>query len=100
MHPGALEVIGTRHRTGEIRPAPLDLVIVSGMAVDAPQIVALGRHVHVEVLVALLHGVLEVAVDGDVLLLALRIPAVNVVGFEHQASSAQQREAVADAIAE
>ena len=50
-----------------------------------------GAHVHG-------HGVLEVAMDGSDLLIALRIPAVNVVGFEHAPVSDAERSAVAEAI--
>ena len=36
--------------------------------------------------------------EGDELVIGLRIPAVNVVGFEHQPSTDEQRQAVEDAL--
>jgi hypothetical protein len=45
------------------------------------------------------HGVLEVAVEGHELHLALHIPAVNVLGFEHAARTDAQRDAVQHALA-
>ena len=50
-----------------------------------------GSHAHGE-------GVLEVALDGEELVMALRIPAVNVVGFEHAATNPEQRRQISDAI--
>lgn len=45
------------------------------------------------------HGVLEVVADGDELVIALRIPAVNAVGFEHAPSTEQQHRRVEETIA-
>lgn len=45
------------------------------------------------------HGVLEVAQEGHELQLELRIPAINVVGFEHAPASEEQRQAVQRALA-
>lgn len=52
----------------------------------------LGAHVH---------GVsqLELAVEGDQLTLALRAPGADITGFEHAAESAEDKAAVADALA-
>ena len=44
-------------------------------------------------------GTLQVALDGDELVMVLRIPAANVIGFEHAAHSEVEREAVRDALA-
>ncbi len=49
-----------------------------------------GAHAHGE-------GILEVAVDGQDLLVSFRIPAVNVVGFEHAPADDAQRRRVAEA---
>jgi len=49
-----------------------------------------GAHAHGE-------GVLEVAVDGHDLLVSFRIPAVNVVGFEHAPADDAQRRTIAQA---
>lgn len=45
------------------------------------------------------HGSLDVVVEGDELVTALRVPAVNVVGFEHEPSTDEQRRAVEEALA-
>ena len=45
------------------------------------------------------HGVLEVVAEGADLAIALRIPAVNAVGFEHAPSTEQQHRRVDEAIA-
>ena len=45
------------------------------------------------------HGSLDVVLEGDELVIALRIPAVNVVGFEHEPSTDEQRQAVEEALA-
>lgn len=44
------------------------------------------------------HGTLDIVAAGDQLVLELRIPAVNVVGFEHQPGNDEQRRAVNAAI--
>lgn len=45
------------------------------------------------------HGSLDVVADGDELAIQLRIPAMNVVGFEHEPSTDAQRQTVEAAIA-
>ena len=45
------------------------------------------------------HGTLDVAVEGEDLVIEFRIPAVNAVGFEHAPSSDAEREAVRQALA-
>ncbi len=45
------------------------------------------------------HGVLEVVAESDELVIALRIPAVNAVGFEHAPSTAQQHQLAEETIA-
>ena len=44
------------------------------------------------------HGTLDVVASGDELVLALRMPAVNVVGFEHEPSTEEQHRLVEEAI--
>lgn len=46
------------------------------------------------------HGSLDVVADGDELVIELRIPAVNVVGFEHEPSTDAQTQAVEAAVAD
>ena len=45
------------------------------------------------------HGTLDVAVEGEELVVEFRIPAVNVVGFEHAPRDDAEREAVRQALA-
>ncbi len=45
------------------------------------------------------HGVLEVVTEGAELVIALRIPAVNAVGFEHAPSTEQQHRRIEEKIA-
>ena len=45
------------------------------------------------------HGELEVVAEAEALMIALRIPAVNAVGFEHRPSTAEQPQAVEETIA-
>ena len=45
------------------------------------------------------HGALDIAVEGEELVVEFRIPAVNVVGFEHAPGTDAEREAVRQAIA-
>ena len=45
------------------------------------------------------HGALDVAVEGEDLVIEFRIPAVNAVGFEHAPGTDAEREAVGQAIA-
>ena len=49
-------------------------------------------HVHGE-------GALDVVVEGNELLAEIRIPAVNVVGFEHQPNTEEQHQLVENALA-
>lgn len=44
------------------------------------------------------HGALDIVVEGQVLVIELRIPAVNVVGFEHAPKDDAEREAVRQAL--
>ncbi len=44
------------------------------------------------------HGVLEVVAEGEELVIVLRVPAVNVIGFEHEPSTPEQRSTVKAAI--
>ena len=45
------------------------------------------------------HGKLDIVLEGEELVAELRIPAVNVVGFEHAPRDDAEREAVREAIA-
>ena len=45
------------------------------------------------------HGTLDVAVEGEDLVIELRMPGVNVVGFEHAPGTDAEREAVRQALA-
>lgn len=53
----------------------------------------LGAHAHG-------YGTLDVVVAGDDMVIELRIPAVNVVGFEHDPGSDEERRAVIEALAD
>ena len=44
------------------------------------------------------HGTLDIVVEGEDLVIELRIPAVNVVGFEHAPKDDAEREAVRQAL--
>jgi len=44
------------------------------------------------------HGTLDIVVEGEELVIELRIPAVNVVGFEHAPKDDAEREAVRQAL--
>ena len=44
------------------------------------------------------HGALDIVVEGEELVIELRIPAVNVVGFEHAPKDDAEREAVRQAL--
>ena len=44
------------------------------------------------------HGTLDIVVEGEELVIELRIPAVNVVGFEHAPRDDAEREAVRQAL--
>ena len=44
------------------------------------------------------HGTLDVVAEGEELLIELRVPAVNVVGFEHAPGTDAEREAVRQAL--
>ena len=44
------------------------------------------------------HGTLDIVVEGEELVIELRIPAVNVVGFEHAPRDEAEREAVRKAL--
>ena len=44
------------------------------------------------------HGTLDIVVEGEELVIELRIPAVNVIGFEHAPKDDAEREAVRQAL--
>ena len=44
------------------------------------------------------HGALDIVVEGEELVIELRIPAVNVVGFEHAPKDDAEREAIRKAL--
>ncbi len=44
------------------------------------------------------HGTLDVVVEGETVLIELRLPGVNVVGFEHAPKNRAEREAVEQAL--
>ena len=44
------------------------------------------------------HGALDIVVEGEELVMELRIPAVNVVGFEHAPGDDSEREAIRQAL--
>ena len=44
------------------------------------------------------HGTLDIVIEGEELVIELRIPAVNVVGFEHAPRDDAEREAVRQAL--
>ena len=44
------------------------------------------------------HGALDIVVEGEELVIELRIPAVNVVGFEHAPKDDAEREAIRQAL--
>ena len=44
------------------------------------------------------HGVLNIAFEGEELVLELRVPGVNVVGFEHEPSTPEQHERIDKAL--
>ena len=44
------------------------------------------------------HGTLDIVVEGEEMVIELRIPAVNVVGFEHAPKDDAEREAVRQAL--
>jgi hypothetical protein len=50
----------------------------------------LGAHVHG-------HGVLNIAIEGKKLSMELEVPGADIVGFEHEPSTAGQRAALAEA---
>jgi len=50
----------------------------------------LGAHVHG-------HGRLNIAVEGKKLSMALEVPGADIVGFEHEPSTSEQRAAIAEA---
>jgi hypothetical protein len=45
------------------------------------------------------HGSLNVVIDGNDLLIELHMPGVNVVGFEHEPATEDEKKAVDDALA-
>src|SRR6516162_4732569 len=50
----------------------------------------LGAHVHG-------HGRLNIAIEGKKLSMELEVPGADIVGFEHEPSTAEQRAALAEA---
>lgn len=67
--------------------AVLGLLLADALPAADPARRQLDAHAHGE-------GILEVAVDGHELLAAFRIPAANVVGFEHAPANEEQRRKV------
>lgn len=80
------------NRSGAAPLAALLFLASSTALVASPTVREHGAHEHG-------HGVLEMAMDGHDLHLEMRIPAINVVGFEHAPSTDAQREAVRRALA-
>src|SRR5215472_3107957 len=52
----------------------------------------LGAHVHG-------HGILNIAIEGKKMSMELEVPGMDIAGFEHEPSSAEQRAALDEAIA-
>ncbi len=50
----------------------------------------LGAHVHG-------HGRLDIAVDGKKVLIGLEVPGMDIVGFEHEPSTPEQKEVIPSA---
>ena len=77
-----------------VRPAlPVAAVLVAGAAFAASE----GEHREHEAHEHG-HGTLDIAVEGEELVVEFRIPAVNVVGFEHAPRDDAEREAVRQAL--
>lgn len=85
------------HRSGAAPLAALLLLVTSTAQAASPTVREHGMREHGAHEHG--HGVLEVAMEGHELHLELRIPAVNVVGFEHAASTDAQRDTVRRALA-
>lgn len=45
------------------------------------------------------HGSVNIAIEGNVLWLELEVPGADIVGFEHPAATAEEKKAVAEALA-
>ena len=50
----------------------------------------LGAHVHG-------HGLLNIAIEGNTISMELEVPGADIVGFEHEPSTPEQKAAIADA---
>lgn len=71
------------------------LALAAGLAIAAPVLAheehrELGAHVHG-------HGTLNIAVESTRLSIELEAPGADIVGFEHEANSAEQKAALAKA---
>ena len=71
--------------------------LLSGLSIvlsfSASTAVAQSAHVHGE-------GRVNIAIDGNRIFMALEIPGADIVGFEHEARSSDEKAAVARAIAQ
>ena len=68
------------------------LIIAAALAVSLPAIAAeehreLGPHEHG-------HGKLNIAIEGNRVSMELEVPGADIVGFEHEASTPDQKAAV------
>jgi len=69
------------------------LAILTAAAAQVQAERALGAHEHG-------HGQLNIAVEGRIAIMELRVPGFDLVGFEHEARTEQARSAVAAALAQ
>ena len=75
----------------------LRYLLLSGLAVaismSAPTVAAQSAHVHGE-------GQINIAIDGNRIFMALESPGADIVGFEYEARSSDEKTAVTRAIAQ
>lgn len=71
----------------------MTLVAAAAAAASAQETRELGAHEHGR-------GALNIAVEGDIVAMELEVPGFDLVGFEHAAESADDREAVENAVAQ
>lgn len=62
-------------------------LVLFSAAANAQQHRELGAHQHG-------HGTLNIAVDGEAISMELEVPGADIVGFEHEASTAQEKSAL------
>lgn len=67
--------------------------IAAAAAAAAQEPRGLGAHEHG-------HGTLNVAFEGDRIVMELEVPGADIIGFEHAAETAEDRTAVEDAVAQ